>query len=200
MKILGNVCSPRKNSNTGIMIGEVLKTARELGADTLITSIVGKNISPCDACDTCYATGKCKINDDMQGIYADMLEADGIILGAPVYYWDICAQAKAVIDRTYVFRRRRELRNKVGGAVVVAGQAGGSVSFNNIIGFFNMQKMVLAKSTGPRTEDEMPDDRAGGVIAYAYDAGAVRENPRAMAQARFLGKALVETIELLNRK
>lgn len=200
MQILGIVCSPRRNSNTEILIAETLETARELGAETLITSVAGKSINPCDACDTCYGTGKCKIDDDMQEIYAQLLRADAVILGAPVYYWDICAQAKAVIDRTYVFRRRRELRNKVAAAVVVAGQAGGSLAFNSILGFFNIQKMVLAKSIGPRTEAELPDDRAGGVVAYAYDAGAVRQNDRALTQARFLGRALVETVELLNRK
>jgi multimeric flavodoxin WrbA len=200
VQILGIVCSPRKNSNTGILIAETLETARKLGAETQVISVAGKQISPCDACESCHKTRKCRINDDMQAIYAQMLQADAIILGAPVYYWDICAQAKAVIDRTYIFRPRRELRNKVGAAVVVAGQAGASLSFNNIIGFFNMQKMVLAKSIGPRTEDELIDDRAGGVIAYAYDPGEVSQNLRALAQARALGKSIMETLDLLNHR
>jgi multimeric flavodoxin WrbA len=199
MQILGIVCSPRRNGNTEVLVKETLETARGLGADTEMTGVIGKTINPCDACATCYTTGKCRIDDDMQAIYTRMLRADAIVLGAPVYYWDICAQAKAIIDRTYVFRRRRELRNKVGGAVIVAGQAGASVSFNNVMGFFNIQKMMLAKSIGPRSEQELPDDRVGGVIAYAFDLGAVRENQRAMAQARALGKSIVETIELLGR-
>ena len=200
MRILGIVCSPRQNGNTEALIEETLETARELGAEVENTGIAGKTIGPCDGCASCYNTGKCRIDDDMQEIYARMLRADGIVLGAPVYYWDVCAQAKAVIDRTYAFRRRRELRNKVGAAVVVAGQAGGSVAFNTIIGFFNIQKMALAKSLGPRSEEELPNDRAGGVIAYAYDPGAVRNDIRAMTQARYLGRALVETIELLERR
>jgi multimeric flavodoxin WrbA len=199
MQILGIVCSPRRTGNTELLVRETLRNAATFGADVVFTSIAGKDIHPCDGCNSCYHTGECGIQDDMQAVYAQMLAADGIVLGSPVYYWDVSAQAKIVIDRTYRFRRHRGLRNKVAGAVVVAGQSGASTAFNTIMGFFSLQKMVPARAVGPRSEEELAEERTSGVIAYAYDRGDVRNNGRVMTQARALGRAMVETITLLGK-
>lgn len=199
MKVLGIACSPRKNGNTEILVNEALNSARKFGAETEIVNVCEKNIKPCDGCDSCFTTEKCKIEDDMQGIYAKLVQSDGIIFGSPVYFWSVSAQAKAVIDRTYLFRRNRELRNKVAGAVVVARGGGGSFAYSALNAFFNLQRMIPARSIGSRTEDELATERSM-VIAYADKRGEVKQDKRAMAQAQALGKAMVETIKILNRK
>ena len=76
MKVLGIVCSPRKGGNTEILIQEALAGAKETGADVELLNISEMNISPCDGCMTCHQSGECKIKDDMQKIYEQLLAAD----------------------------------------------------------------------------------------------------------------------------
>ena len=119
MKILGLSCSPRKNGNTEILLGEALLGASQKGAEVELYSLAGKNIGPCDGCRACGEKGICKIKDDMQEVYVKLLEADGIIFGTPVYFYNMTAQAKAVIDRTIALNNpKRSLANKIGGVVV----------------------------------------------------------------------------------
>jgi multimeric flavodoxin WrbA len=125
MKILAISGSPRPRGNTVAMLEEALKAAREAGAETELYSVSGKNIQPCDGCWACRKTGRCPIDDDMQGLYEKMLGADGIIFGTPVYFWGMTAQAKAVMDRTIALGRpERSLASKVAGVVAVAGSLG----------------------------------------------------------------------------
>ena len=197
MKVLGIVCSPRKNGNTEILVKEALDSAHKLGAETEMIKVSDVNITPCDGCETCDITGECKIEDDMQGIYTKLLQSDGIILGSPVYWWGVTAQAKIIIDRTFVFRRGRRLRNKVAGAVVVARQVGASNAFSELNDFFGLHRMIPARSMGPRTEEELAKEWGGGVIAYADKPGEVINNQQAMARAQSLGVAMVETLQMV---
>ena len=178
MKVLGIVCSPRKGGNTEILVNEALASAKELGAEVELVTIVGKNIAPCDGCASCKNTGECKIKDDMQEIYTKLLETDGVIFGTPVYYWNVTAQAKAIMDRIYVFREKQELKSKAGGVVTVARRAGATHAFSAFINFFNSNRMVIA----------------GGAIAYADEKGEVRQDKRGMGEAKGLGKAMVKAI------
>lgn len=179
MKILGIACSPRKGGNTEVLVEEVLANAKDLGAEVELEFIADKNIAPCDGCESCMATGKCKVEDDMQELYTKLLEADGIIFGTPVYYWGMTAQAKALLDRTFIFRRERPLRNKSAGVVVVARQRGVSETLAAFFNYFYVQRMTLA----------------GGVTAYADKRGEVRQNKLAMDEARELGRAMVQAIQ-----
>jgi multimeric flavodoxin WrbA len=197
MKVLGIVCSPRKNGNTEILVKEALDSAHKLGAETEMIKVSDVNIMPCDGCETCEITGECKIEDDMQGIYTKVLKADGIIIGSPVYWLGVTAQAKIIIDRTFVFRKGRRLRNKVAGAVVVARQVGASNAFSELNDFFGLHRMIPARSMGPRTEEELAKEWGGGVIAYADKPGEVINNQQAMARAQSLGVAMVETLQMV---
>ena len=200
MKLLGIVCSPRTNGNTEVLVKEALDTARNLGAETEMIKVSDLNITPCDGCESCDITGECKIEDDMRDIYTKLLYSDGIIFGSPVYFWGVTAQAKAIIDRTFVFRRDRRLRNKVAGAVVVARDSGASATFGALSDFFNLHRMIPARSIGPRTVEELAQEWGGGVIAYADKPGEVKKDEQAIAKAQSLGKAIVETLQAINKK
>ncbi len=197
MKVLGIVCSPRKTGNTEVLVKEALDSAHKLGAEIEMIKVSDVNIMPCDGCETCEITGECKIEDDMQGIYTKLLQSDGIIIGSPVYWWGLTAQAKIIIDRTFVFRKGRRLRNKVAGAVVVARQVGASNAFSELTDFFGLHRMIPARSMGPRTEEELAKEWGGGVIAYADKPGEVINNQQAMARAQSLGVAMVETLQMV---
>jgi len=192
MKILGIACSPRKNSNTEILVNEALRSAGGKGAETELVSVAGKKIAPCDGCEACMATGKCRVEDDMQEIYRKLLEADGVIFGSPVYFWDVSAQAKAIIDRTYAFMRDKPLRNKVAGAIVVARRSGTSTALNTFDAYFSLQRMIPARSVRPKTREELARERGGQAIGYADKKGEITGDRRAMAEARALGESVAE--------
>lgn len=179
MKVLGIVCSPRRAGNTEILVDEALTSAKECGAEVELITLAGMSIAPCDGCESCITTKKCRLDDDMQGIYLKLLAADGFIFGTPVYFWGVTAQAKALIDRTFVLREGHRLRNKVAGVVVVARRAGATHAFSAFRNFFNLQRMPSP----------------GGAIAYADKKGDVREDSRGMAEARALGRIVAQTIE-----
>ena len=109
MKILGLSCSPHIQGNTVTLLNEALKGAQAEGAEVELFSVAGKTIQPCQACQSCFKTGECKIQDDMQPLYEKLLESDGIIFGTPVYFWDVTAQTKAVIDRTFALATPAEV-------------------------------------------------------------------------------------------
>ncbi|MBP1732217.1 MAG: Iron-sulfur flavoprotein [Deltaproteobacteria bacterium] len=179
MKILGIVGSPRKGGNTEVLLEQVLAAAKDLGADVEQLFIADKKIAPCDGCESCLVTGKCKIKDDMQEMYSKLIEADGIVFGTPVYFWGMTAQAKAFIDRTFVFRPDRPLRNKIAGFVIVARRRGVSETLSALVSYCFMQKMHAV----------------GGVTAYADEKGGVRQNKAAMDEARELAGDMVHAIQ-----
>lgn len=125
MKILGLSCSPRREGNTAALLNEALKGAEQEGAEIELYSVSGKKIEPCDGCWSCGKTGECHIKDDMQELYDKLVGADGIIFGAPIYFYGMAAQTKTIIDRTMALNQPgRSLANKVGGVVTVCGSLG----------------------------------------------------------------------------
>jgi len=180
MKVLGIVCSPRLHGNTEIMVQASLAKAQEEGAEIELVTLAGKTISPCDACYSCRKTGESHIKHDMQDIYTKLLEADGIIFGTPVYFWTVSAQAKALIDRTFVFSVKRELRNKVVGVVVTLDRTGSTSALAVFNGFFTLQKMIMV----------------GRAVGFgSQEKGVVKKDERGMADAEALGETIVKYIQ-----
>lgn len=104
MKILGINTSPRNESNVKIAMETALYAASEKGADTMIISTNRLNIRPCQADDYCKShNGSCALQDNMQAIYKKIEESDIIVLGTPIYFSDVSAQAKLIIDRLYSY-------------------------------------------------------------------------------------------------
>ena len=189
VKILGIVGSPRKGGNTEIMVREALEAAQKAGAETELILVVNKNISPCDACGACEENGICKIKDDMQMIYQQLKSADGIIFGTPVYFINVSAQAKAIIDRTYAFLRTRELRGKVAAALVVARRVGAGQVLSILYSYFTIHRMLIA----------------GGGIGYGRGKGEVKTGVggsptlSALEEARAVGRNVVSLVERLSK-
>ena len=186
MKVLGIVCSPRRGGNTEILMKEALQAAKEAGAETRLFSLVDKEITPCDACGACEQTGICIVEDDMQDLYRELEQADGLIFGTPVYFTNVSAQAKAVIDRTFAFLLSRKLRGKVAAALVVARRIGAGQVLSLLYTFFTVHRMVIA----------------GGAVGYGREKGEVVDGPggflSAMEEARALGRSLTRMVNRMN--
>jgi len=179
VKVLGIQCSLRKGGNTDILMQEALTGAGDCGADTELLTIWDKDIKPCDGCYSCAKTGKCHIKDDMQGIYLKLLDADGIIWGTPVYFFDVAAQAKILIDRSYVLYMGCKLANKVGGVISVASSLGHSGVWNLFNAYFSVNHMFSADL----------------VYGYAKEKGDIRKDRHAMKAAGELGRQVALMVE-----
>ena len=184
MKILSIVCSPRKMGNTEILTNEALSGAREQGAETELISVRGKNLQPCDGCFSCQKQEKCHIQDDMNFFHEKMLEADGIILASPVYFWTVTAQAKLIMDRSLCLRYPfLKLANKVGGSITVSGRHGCFNVYTLFTLFFAGNHMI-------------PTDLM--VDGFAEDKGAVRKDGYAMKGAYELGRLITSIVDRRN--
>jgi multimeric flavodoxin WrbA len=99
MKVLGIMGSPRRESNTEILLDKALEGAAEAGAEVEKVLVSKLRISPCLEIYACRKDGNCAIKDDMQLLYKKLLEADHVIFAAPMFFYGVPSQAKAVIDR-----------------------------------------------------------------------------------------------------
>lgn len=182
MKVLGIVGSGRKGGNTEILVKEALAAAEAAGAQTELVSVVGKNIAPCDGCGSCRRNGACQIEDDMEPIYQQLEAADAIVFGSPVYFGSVSAQAKAVMDRTYLFLAGRRLKGKVAAPVLAARRVGAGQTRTLLYGFFMSHGMVPVR----------------GAIGYGREKGDVKQGVggaqgvSALEEARSVGTEVVE--------
>jgi multimeric flavodoxin WrbA len=99
------VCSPNIEGNTAKLVNAILDGAAENGAIKVVYNLASLEIKGCDACRQCQDTGCCLIEDDMQEIYREIQTADVVVLGSPVYMWQMTAQAKLFVDRLTAFLR-----------------------------------------------------------------------------------------------
>jgi multimeric flavodoxin WrbA len=190
MKILGIVCSPRKDGNTEILVREALQAAGEAGSETELILMAGKKIAPCDGCNACLKHGVCKIKDDMRTIYEQLEKADGLILGTPVYFCNVTAQAKAVIDRTYPLTFSRKLRGKVAAAIVTAGSLGIGQVLGSMYTFFDQHRMVIAGSSAGYGTEKGDVKKEGAGATYGGSA---------LEEARAVGKRMVRLATQLEK-
>ena len=94
--------SPRKKSNSHILLNKVLEGIKDNNQyKAKVTSIdpTKHQIKACQACDGCYEDGYCVIKDDMQQLYNKFDKADIILVSTPIYFNGISAQLKTMIDR-----------------------------------------------------------------------------------------------------
>ncbi|NLK72901.1 MAG: flavodoxin family protein [Clostridiales bacterium] len=105
MKALVLQGSPRANKSTDILSDMLTKKMKSKIKDLKVTKIYlrEKNISPCNACGFCEIKKGCSIKDEMAEIYEHIETADIIILASPLYFGNVSAYAKSVIDRCQMY-------------------------------------------------------------------------------------------------
>ncbi len=114
MYVLGLSNSPRRGGNTDTLLDKVLEGAASVGAEVEKVWVPGLKIAGCLECNGCYETeGKCVVQDDFQQVYQKYLKFDRLVFATPVFFMNVSAQAKAVIDRCqclyvlkYVLKKR----------------------------------------------------------------------------------------------
>ena len=152
MKVIAFNGSPRKGGNTELAIETVFGELQAEGIMTELIQIGGQNLRGCVACYQCFANKdkKCVVKkDELNSYIAKMLEADGIIIGSPVYFSNVTPDIKALIDRAGMVGRANDnmWRRKVGAAAVAVRRAGGTFTFSAINFFFFISEMIVPGST-----------------------------------------------------
>ena len=108
MLVLGFQGSPRKKGNTSFLLSSFMQAVEKLGAQTRIIEVTRKNIIPCKEYVVCERKGYCPIDDDVKTeIYPLIRQAEVVVLASPIFFFNMTAQLKAVVDRCQLFWARK---------------------------------------------------------------------------------------------
>ena len=202
MKIIAINGSHRKGKNTAVLLRAVLDEAGLYGASTELLELTDFSIKYCTSCNKCLGKSQCSIADDDMTIIAEkLLEADGIILGSPVYFSNVTALMKNFMDRTrWMYMSKSLLAGKVGAAITIAGlrNGGQDVVLHILQNFLVANNLQIAKAR----DNDSPISFPGviGTLQAGYKDGqiiwykSVEEDEVAMQACKILGENMCKLI------
>ncbi|MBN1566927.1 MAG: flavodoxin family protein [Acidobacteria bacterium] len=153
MKVLAINGSGRKDGNTFLLLNIVLDELKSEKIDTEMIQMAERNpLQGCTACFKCMERKnmKCAIESDpFNDYFARISEADGILLGSPVYFSDITAGMKALIERCGFVSRANGgiLRRKAGAGVLAVRRAGSNHALASLNYLFLISEMIIPGSS-----------------------------------------------------
>lgn len=152
MRIVAANGSARADGNTASLLRAALAPLEAAGHDCELIQLAGKQIRGCTACYKCEETADLSCSglaDDGNEVIERMVEADALILGSPVYFGDVTAEMKAIIDRAGIVGRKNGnvWARKPGAAVVAVRRAGAMHAFDTINHFFLIGEMIVVGSS-----------------------------------------------------
>ena len=118
MKVLMINGSPRKGSNTGLALAEMEKVFAAEGIEVETVTIGGKDVRGCIACGTCGKRGACVFDDVVNECAPKFEEADGLVVGTPVYYGQPNGGILSLMQRLF-FSAGHLVQNKPAAALAV---------------------------------------------------------------------------------
>lgn len=143
MKVLLLNGSPRANGNTFTALNEMCKVFKKEGIETQIVNIGNKAIRGCVACGSCGQKGKCVFDDEVNEVAKLFEEADGLVLGSPVYYASANSTLTALCDRLF-YSSHFDKTMKVGASVAVARRGGITATYDQLNKYFGISGMPIA--------------------------------------------------------
>ena len=138
--------SPRADQCTATALKEMIKVFDEEGIETELIHIGNKDIRGCIACGYCSGHDKCVFDDIVNEVNAKMENADGLVVGSPVYYSSPNGTLISFLDRLF-YSAQYDAHMKVGAAVVSARRGGNTASFDVLNKYFSINGMPIATST-----------------------------------------------------
>ena len=143
MKVLMLNGSPRKDGNTALALAEFEKIFQEEGIDYDLRQVGHLDIRGCLACEQCGQTGKCVIDDIVNELAPALEQADGLVIGAPVYFGSANPTLVALLDRLF-YSTHFDKTMKVGAALCTARRGGITAAFDELNKFFTITGMAVA--------------------------------------------------------
>lgn len=181
IRVIGINGSPRREGNTSLLIKEVFKELEKEGIETEFIQLGGTGIKPCLSCMKCYEKqdGHCIIpNDGFNELIDKMKEADGIILGSPVYTADVTPEVAALIGRAALISHANGgalLKHKVAAAVSAVRRGGAIHALDTMQHFFHITEAFYTGATYWN-------------MAYGIAPGDVLRDEEGMANMKTLGE------------
>lgn len=166
MKVLLLNGSPHAKGCTFTALSEVAKELETQGIQTEILQIGTQPVRGCIGCRRCRTTGHCIFDDDIVNLVIDKAaEADGFIVGSPVYYASANGALIALLDRIF-YAGSKNFVYKPAAAVVSARRAGTTASFDELNKYFTISQMPVVSSqywnmVHGNTPDEVRQDLEG---------------------------------------
>ncbi len=146
MKVLLINGSPHKDGTTFAALSEIQKTLEGEGVESEIIHVGHLATHGCLGCYSCFKTGQCIIDDEVNVVAKKLEKADGIIVGSPVHYAAPSGGIICFLDRLF-YSARFDKRDKVGAAVVCARRGGCTAAFDVLNKYFTISGMPVVSST-----------------------------------------------------
>jgi len=199
MKVIAFNGSPRKDGNTYHALNVVGEELVKEGIDFEIIHVGNKNIRGCLACMGCVKNQneRCVIaTDEVNDWIRKMKEADGILLGSPVYYAGVAGTMKSFLDRAFFVTSVNQsmLRNKVGATVVAVRRSGGVSTFDSLNHYIMYSEMIMPTSNywnvthGLESGEALKDEEGNQIMRV------LGKNMSWLLKVLAAGKALVEPV------
>lgn len=177
MKILGLVGSPRKASNTDLLVDSILEGAKENKHNVEKFYLYNIDIKPCVDCKACKkGSFQCVLADGMSELYPKLEEADVIVFGTPLYWYGPSAKMKLLLDRLRPFIASKGLKGKK--AVLVVPSEEGPEACNLTVEMFRLSCKYL----------EMDLDNV--LLPKASERAEVRTQPQTLKEAHGIGASI----------
>ena len=145
IKVLMLNGSPRKSGNIALAFHEMEKVFEDSGVEYENILLGRTDIRGCIACETCRKNGKCVFDDIVNELSAKFEEADGLVIGSPVYYGSANGTLMSALQRMF-YSTHFDKSLKVGASVVSARRSGCTATFDELNKFFTLSNMPVATS------------------------------------------------------
>ena len=138
--------SANQHGCTATALDEMVKVFHEEGVETEIIQVGTKPVRGCISCGKCEEFGRCVFDDLVNELAPKFEEADGLVIGSPVYYGSPNGNLLSFLDRLF-YSTSFSKQMKVGAAVVSCRRGGNSASFDVLNKYFTISSMPVASST-----------------------------------------------------
>lgn len=181
MKVITISGSPTDNSSTDILLAKVadgIRAGSTAGAEIAAYRLHELSFIPCQACAKTPEPEVCFYEDDLWPVYRDLIDADIVLVGTPIFFDSVSGQTKMFIDRCNCFRppdyadktehdfKKLGFKRRIGAGILVAGQGGRFDLAQSVLkGFF---KWTEIDCQGFITY-QSPDFRCAGQVADNSD-------------------------------
>lgn len=166
MKVLLINGSPHQHGCTYTALKEIETVLNDNDVDTDWVWIGTNPIRGCIDCKKCKTMGKCIFDDDIcNQTITKLIDADGVIIGSPVYYAGINGTLCSLLDRVF-YASSKLFKGKIGAGIVSCRRSGSTASFDRINKYFSISKMPIVTSqywnaVHGNTPDEVKQDLEG---------------------------------------